>query len=97
MTNANQARIATEARIHCLAREFRVNNVEPKIQAAIDEGHFFCNVSLTGYACDIPNPQKVGPELVKILEGEGFKATFSYCDNGPRMEAYVTIDWKGVD
>lgn len=97
MTNANQARLATEARIHGLAKEFRINKVEPKIQAAIDEGHFFCNVSLINLDYDLPNPQKVGPELVKILEGEGFKATFSYCDNGPRTEAYVTIDWKGED
>jgi hypothetical protein len=46
---------------------------------------------------DLPNPKNVGPELVNILEGEGFKAAFSYCDNGPRLEAYVTLDWREED
>jgi hypothetical protein len=97
MTNATQARLATEARIHVLAKEFRINRVEPKIQAAIDEGYFFCTVSLTPLDYDLPNPKNVGPELVNILEGEGFKAAFSYCDNGPRLEAYVTLDWREED
>ena len=97
MLTAQDARTLTEASIEKMAKEFIANCVQTKVQDATDDGHYFCSASLYCIDNNISNPKAVGPEVVKQLEKLGYKATFTYCDNGPRVEAYVTIDWKPED
>ena len=97
MINAKEARLATEEQLTKLAKEFIINTVSEQINKAISGGFYFTNVSLIGITDPVPNPQKVGPEIVKLLEKEGYRAKFNCCDDGPRYEAYITIDWSEED
>ena len=97
MINAKEARIATEEQLTRLANEFIINTVLGQINKAIGDGFYFATASLIGITDPVPNPQKVGPKVVELLEKEGYRAKFNYCDDGPRCEAYVTIDWSEED
>lgn len=97
MMTATEARIATESQLTKLAKEFIINTVSHQIQQAINAGQYFATASLIGIVDPIPNPQKVGPKVVELLEKEGYRAKFNYCDDGPRCEAYIAIDWGEED
>lgn len=97
MMTATEARIATEAQLTKLAKEFIINTVSYQIHEAINGGLYFATASLIGITDPVPNPQKVGPKVVELLEKEGYRAKFNYCDDGPRCEAYITIDWGEED
>lgn len=97
MINAKEARIATESQLAKFAEEFIINTVSSQIQQAINAGQYFTTASLRGAADPVPNPQKVGPMVVELLEKEGYRAKFNYCDNGPRCEANIAIDWSEED
>lgn len=97
MINAKEARLATEEQLTRLAKEFIINTVSEQINKAIIDGLYFATANLVGVVDPVPNPQKVGPKVVELLEKEGYRAKFNYCDDGPRCEAYVTIDWEEED
>ncbi len=92
MIDAKEARANTEAQITKIAKEFILNNVGQAVQEAIDGGHFFATVSFDG----VPNPEKAGAEVVKLLEADGYRAKHVYYD-GPRSENYIALDWEDAD
>jgi len=49
-------------------------------------------LDLVNTKMDLPNVEVVGPEIVKLLETQGFEAEF-YISDGYRYEAQVTVKW----
>ena len=69
MISAKEARAATNDRLVVMAKEFIINNTGIPIQDAINNGHFHTTVSFEG----VPNPDKVGAEVVRQLEERGLR------------------------
>lgn len=90
MFTAKEARAATNARLTVLAKEFIINNTGIPIQDAIDNGQFQATVSFAG----VPSPKKVGAEVVRQLEEQGFEAEHVYYDNVNGYENYILIKWE---
>jgi hypothetical protein len=91
MISAKEARAATNDRLVVMAKEFIINNTGIPIQDAINNGHFHTIVSFEG----IPNPEKVGAEVVRQLEERGFGAEHVYYYDGPNgYENYILIKWE---
>lgn len=86
---AKEARAATNYRLVVMAKEFIINNTGIPIQDAINSGHFHTTVSFEG----VPNPEKVGAEVVRQLKEKGFEAEHVYYD-GPNYENYIFIKWE---
>lgn len=89
MINAKEARAATNDRLVVMAKEFIINNTGIPIQDAINNGHFHATVSFEG----VPNPDKVGAEVVKQFEELGFEAEHVYYDGPNGYENYILIKW----
>lgn len=96
MITAKEAKLATEERLKVLAKEYVVNYAEPLIRKAIDLGRYNVVLDLTNTKMNLPNIEVVGPEIVKLLEAQGFEAEF-YVSDGYRYEAQVTVGWKPED
>ena len=92
MITANEARKATEERLKVLAKEFVVNKADQYIQKAIDLGRYNTVINLVQLDTDLPTLEATAPEVVKLLQAQGFEAEFYMCD-GPRYEAYITVKW----
>lgn len=92
MITANEARSATEERLKVLAKEYVVNYAETLIRKAIDLGRYNVVLDLINTKINLPNVEVVGPEIVKLLEAQGFDAEF-YISDGYRCEAQVTVKW----
>lgn len=90
MITAKEARAATNDRLVVMAKDFINNNIGIPIQDAIDNGHFYTTVSFEG----VPNPEKVGAEVVRQLELEGFKAEHVYYDGPNGYDNYILIKWE---
>ncbi len=89
MMTAEQAKEKTKERLRVLAEEFILNKIGIPMQAAIDSGRFFCVVSFDG----VPNPKVTGPEVVKILEKNGYKAEHIFIENQRDRENSIRIKW----
>lgn len=92
MITAKEARSATEERLKVLAKEYVINYAETLIRKAIDLGRYNVVLDLTNTKMNLPNVEVVGPEIVKLLEAQGFDAEF-YISDGYRYEAQVTVKW----
>lgn len=90
MIDAKEARAATNDRLAIIAKEFIINNTGIPIQDAINNGHFHTTVSFEG----VPNPEKVGAEVVRQLEEQGFKAEHVYYDGYNGYDNYILIKWE---
>ena len=91
MIDARQAREETKARITTIAEEFIINYVSEAVRESINDGFFSTSIPTDGYE----NPKAIGPEIVRLLETSyGYKADFTYCEDGPRVEQYVTVSWE---
>ena len=90
MMTANEARVATIDRLAVMAKEFIINNTGIPIQDAINNGHFHTTVSFEG----VPNPEKVGAEVVRQLEEQGFEAEHVYYDGPNGYDNYILIKWE---
>ena len=90
MISAKEARAATNDRLVVMAKEFIINNTGIPIQDAINNGHFHTTVSFDG----VPNPEKVGAEVVRQLEEQGFEAEHVYYDQLGSYENYILIKWE---
>lgn len=93
MITANEARLATEERLKVLAKEYVVNYAETLIRKAIELGRYSAVLDLVNTTMKLLNPEVVGPEIVKLLEAQGFEAEFYMTDDGHRYEAQVTVKW----
>lgn len=91
MINAKEARAATNDRLTIIAKEFITNNTGIPIQDAINNGRFYATVSFEG----VPNPEKVGAEVVRQLEEQGFEAEHVYYDGYNGCDNYILIKWEG--
>jgi hypothetical protein len=89
MISAKEARAATNDRLVVIAKEFIINNTGVPIQDAIEKGHFHTTVSFEG----VPNPEKVGAEVVRQLEEHGFDAEHVYYDGPNGYDNYILIKW----
>jgi hypothetical protein len=89
MMTAKEARAATNDRLVVMAIEFIINNTGIPIQDAINNGHFHTTVSFEG----VTNPEKVGAEVVRQLEEQGFKAEHVYYDGPNGYDNYILINW----
>lgn len=87
--NATAARAATKVQITKIAKEFITNNTGIPIQDAINDGYFSTTVSFDG----VPNPEKIGIEVVKQLELQGYEAQHVY--DPTYNENYIVISWEG--
>lgn len=92
MMTAKEARANTEAQITKIAKEFIINNVGQAVQEAIDSGHFYATVSFEG----VPNPETIGPEVVKQLETYGYRAKHTY-HNDHGYSNYISVYWEDED
>ena len=90
MISAKEARAATNDRLVIMAKEFIINNTGIPIQDAINNGHFHTTVSFEG----VPNPEKVGAEVVRQLEEQGFEAEHVYYDGPNGYDNYILIKWE---
>ena len=90
MISAKEARAATNDRLVVMAKEFIINNTGIPIQDAINNGHFHATVSFEG----VPNPDKVGAEVVRQLEEHGFEAEHVYYDGPNGYDNYILIKWE---
>jgi hypothetical protein len=91
MIDARQAREETKARITQLAQEFIINYVSEAVRESINDGFFFTSIPTDGHE----NPEAIGQEIVRLLETSyGYKAAFTYREDGPRIEQYVTVSWE---
>ena len=77
MISAKEARAATNDRLVVMAKEFIINNTGIPIQDAIEQRYFHTTVSFEG----VPNPEKVGAEVVRQLEEQGLRRACRY--DGP--------------
>jgi hypothetical protein len=89
MISAKEARAATNDRLVVMAKEFIINNTGISIQDAIDNGYFHTTVSFEG----VPNPEKVGAEVVRQLKEQGFEAEHISYDNINGYANYILIKW----
>lgn len=89
MITAQEAKVATLARLEVKAKEFILNNVGLPIQDAIDCGKFYTTVSLD----KVPNAIKMGEEIVRQLEEQGYKAEHIYHDGPNGYYNYISIKW----
>ena len=90
MKTAQEARAATNERLVVMAKEFIINNTGIPIQDAINNGQFYTTVSFEG----VPNPEKVGAEVVRQLEEQGFEAEH-VCHDGPNgYDNFILISWE---
>lgn len=91
MITAAQAKEKTNERITQIAQEFIINEVSIAISEAIRGGYFFATVSFEG----VVNPEKTGPEVVKLLEADGYIAEHVYReDYGKAFDNYISIEWE---
>jgi hypothetical protein len=90
MMTANEARVATIDRLAVMAKEFIINNTGIPIQDAINNGYFHATVSFEG----VPNPEKVGAEVVRQLKEQGFEAEHICYDNINGYANYILIKWE---
>lgn len=90
MLTAKEARAATNDRLVVMAKEFIINNTGIPIQDAIDNGQFNATISFEG----VPNPEKVGAEVVRQLNEQGFEAEHVYYDGINGYDNYILIKWE---
>ena len=93
MITAKEARLATDERLKILAKEFIANKADQYIQQAIDLGRYDTVINLVQLDTNLSTLEATAPEVVKLLQAEGFDAEFYMCD-GPRYEAYITVKWR---
>lgn len=92
MITAYEARKATEERLKVLAKEFVANKAGQYIQKAIDLGRYDTVINLVQLDANLPTLEATAPEVVKLLQAQGFEAEFYMCE-GPRYEATITVKW----
>ena len=92
MITAKEAKQLTDNRLNQLAKEYVLNYAQTIIRKAIDLGRYSVVLDLVNTKMDLPNVEAVGPEIVKLLEAQGFEAEF-YISDGYRYEAQVTVKW----
>ena len=90
MLTATQAKQATLERLTTIAKEFIINDIGVPIQQAIDNGRFFAQVSFE----KVPNPERTGAEVVRLLEEQGFQAEHVYYDGPGCYDNYILIKWE---
>ena len=90
MITAEQAKEKTKERLRVIAEEFILNKTGIPMQAAIDNGRFFCKVDFSG----VPNPEATGEEVVKILEKNGYEAEHVFIETHQCNENYILIKWE---
>lgn len=90
MMTAKEARAATNDRLVVMAKEFIINNAGMPIQDAANNGQFYTTVSFVG----VPNPEKLGAEVVRQLEEQGFEAEHVYYDATNGYDDYILIKWE---
>ena len=90
MIDAKEARAATNDRLAIIAKEFIINNTGIPIQDAINNGHFHATVSFEG----VPNPKKVGAEVVRQLKEQGYEAEHIYSEGLNVCDNYILIKWE---
>jgi hypothetical protein len=90
MMTAAQAREKTMEKIKQIAQEFIINDVGQAVYEATIQGEFHTNVPFDG----VPNPEKTGAEVVKLLEEQGYEAEHAYYDGPNGYANYICIKWE---
>ena len=92
MITAKEAKQLTDNRLNQLAKEYVLNYAQTIIRKAIGLGRYSAVLDFVNTKMDLHNIEVVGPEIVKLLEAQGFEAEF-YMSDGYRYEAQVTVRW----
>lgn len=91
MISAKEARLETQSRLIQMAKEFIINCAGEAVQEAIEVGRFFATPSFVG----VPNPEKTGVEVVKLLQEQGYEAKHVFNDGPNGCDNYILIRWEG--
>lgn len=92
MITAKEAKQLTDNRLNQLAAEYVLNYAQALIREAINLGRYSVVLDLVNTKMNLPNVEVIGPEIVKLLEAQGFEAEF-YVSDGYRYEVQVTVKW----
>lgn len=92
MITAKEAKQLTDNRLNQLAAEYVLNYAQALIREAIDLGRYSVVLDLVNTKMNLSNVEVVGPEIVKLLEAQGFEAEF-YVSDGYRYEVQVIVKW----